>query len=88
MNISNLDNCTNIGQVIDLINDEFACDASAEEIAAEYALQGVAELDDEPINKVSVEVQLDALVDDRNPPAKFDYQEALELALKGGEENV
>lgn len=71
-----LENCRSIEQVVGLINDEMATDASAEMVAAKYAWDGAKEsgyTDDD-----SIEAQLDALVE---AGAEFDFSNALEMAI-------
>ncbi len=71
-----LSNCTKIEDVVALINDESATDATAEMVAAKYAWNGAEESgysDD-----ASIEAQLDALVE---AGAEFVFSEALEMAI-------
>lgn len=72
-----LDNCSSIEQVVVLINDELATDASAEMIAAKYAHDG-ADKAGYGINDSTLEAQLDVLV---NAGVNFDYLDALLLAV-------
>lgn len=71
-----LDNCTSIQQVIELINDEMATNATAEMVAAKYAWDGAQESG--YIDDANIEAQLDALVE---AGAEFDFQDALTLAI-------
>ena len=78
MKIANneLENCNSIGQVVELINDEMSTDASAEMVAAKYALDGAKESGYN--DNASIEAQLDSLVE---AGAEFDFRKALEMAI-------
>lgn len=71
-----LDNCTSIEQVVALINNEIATDASAEMVAAKYAFDGASDAGC-GTGDAELEVQLDAL---REAGAEFDYSDAFKLA--------
>ena len=71
-----LENCHGIDQVVELINCELVTDASEEMIAAKYAYDAAEEsgyTDD-----TSIEAHLDYLVE---AGAKFDFQDALKMAI-------
>ena len=72
-----LENCSSISQVAELINDEFASDASAELIAATYAIDGAGEAG-YGMGEDELSAQLDAL---EEAGAKFQLAEALEIAM-------
>ncbi len=79
MKIANnaLENCNSIAQVVELINDEFSSDATAEMIAAAYAIDGATEAG-YGLGEDDLSAQLDAI---QEVGAKFEYAKALELAL-------
>ena len=73
-----LKNCTSIEQVVELINNEFATDASPELIAAAYAVDA-AEMDDSIINPREIlEYHLEHL---RNAGARFGWSKAIDIAV-------
>lgn len=70
-----LENCNSIEEVVELINDETLTDASAEMIAAAYAIDS-AELD------IDIEYEIEAHLDELiERGAKFDFIEALEMTI-------
>ena len=73
-----LENCTNVEQVVELCNDEFATDASPELIAAAYAIDA-AEFTDDMSDREVLEHHLDFLTE---AGANFDYQKALKEAIE------
>ena len=74
--IEALTKCQSIEQVVELINDEFATDAESELIAAKYAVDAAVEMG-EGVGKEDIVPHLEAL-----SSAKFDFFDALELAIK------
>lgn len=71
-----LGSCQTIEQVVALINDEMASDASAEMIAAKYAHD--AAVDSGYISDDNIEAQLESLFE---AGAIFDFASALEMAI-------
>jgi hypothetical protein len=69
-----LGNCTKIEDVVELINDEFSSDATASQIAAAYAIESAVYNEEDELY-----AQLEAI---DNAGAKFQFAEALELAVK------
>ena len=76
--IAALENCSSLEQVVELINDEFATDATPEMIAAKYAYDSCAEAG-YGFEERNLDAAFDALIESG---AKFDYAEALEIALE------
>jgi hypothetical protein len=73
-----LENCTSLDQVVELINDEFATDATPEMIAAKYAYDSCGEAG-YGFEERNLDAAFDALIESC---AKFDYPEALKIALE------
>ena len=73
-----LTNCTKIEDVVKLINDEMSSDATAEMIAAAYAIDA-AEDAGYGCDKANLEAHLDII---QGAGAKFTYADALNLAVK------
>jgi len=73
-----LENCQNVGQVVALINDEFATDATPEMVAASYAQSAAVDAGFD-VTEENVEAHLNFLADFG---AKFDFAVALKLALE------
>ncbi len=71
-----LENCHSIKQVVELINNQSATDASAEMVAAAYAWNAAEESG--YTDNDSIEANLDFL---RDSGAEFDFSEALEMAI-------
>jgi len=78
MKIAALENCSSLEQVVELINDEFATDATPELIAAKYAYDSCAEAG-YGFSERNLDAAFDVLMEGG---AKFDYAEALEIALE------
>ena len=78
MKIAALENCSSLEQVVELINDEFATDATPEMIAAKYAYDSCAEAG-YGFEERNLDAAFDALL---RSGAKFDYPNALEIALE------
>ena len=78
MKIAALENCSSLEQVVELINDEFATDATPELIAAKYAYDSCGEAG-YGFSEMNLDAAFDALL---RSGAKFDYAEALEIALE------
>ena len=78
MKIAALENCSSLEQVVELINDEFATDATPEMISAKYAYDSCAEAG-YGFSEMNLDAAFDALL---RSGAKFDYAEALEIALE------
>ena len=72
------ENCTSLDQVVELINDEFATDATPELIAAKYAYDSCGEAG-YGFSEMNLDAAFDVLMEGG---AKFDYAEALEIALE------
>ena len=72
------DNCSSLEDVVQIVNDEFGTELTAEQLAAQYARDAVNEAGYE-INEKNIEAHLDVLFENE---AKFDYEEALKIALK------
>ena len=72
-----LKNCTSIEQVVELINNEFATDASPELIAAAYAVDA-AEFTDNISPREVLEFHLDYLL---NAGARFGWSKAVDIAV-------
>jgi septation ring formation regulator EzrA len=70
--------CSSLEQVVELINDEFATDATPEMIAAKYAYDSCAEAG-YGFEERNLDAAFDVLMESG---AKFDYAEALEIALE------
>jgi len=70
-----LEKCSSLEQVVELINDEFA---TPELIAAKYAYDSCAEAG-YGFSEMNLDAAFDALIESG---AKFDYPEALEIALE------
>jgi len=70
--------CSSLEQVVELINDEFATDATPEMISAKYAYDSCAEAG-YGFSEMNLDAAFDALIESG---AKFDYAEALEIALE------
>lgn len=79
-----LDNCNSIEQVVELINNEFSSDATAEMIAAAYALQAANEAG-YGVDESNIDYHLDYLKD---AGAKFNFNESLTLALNESIKNT
>ena len=76
--IAALEKCSSLEQVVELINDEFATDATPEMIAAKYAYDSCAEAG-YGFSEMNLDAAFDVLL---RSGAKFDYAEALEIALE------
>ena len=76
MTHNTLENCHSIEQVVALINEELATDASAERVAAEYAWGGAEESG--YTDNANIEAQLDTLAE---AGAAFDFRDAFKLAI-------
>ena len=76
--IAALENCSSLEQVVELINDEFATDATPELIAAKYAYDSCAEAG-YGFEERNLDAAFDVLMEGG---AKFDYPNALEIALE------
>jgi len=72
-----LESCNSLDQVVALINDESASDASSEIIAAAYAINSVEESGYD-LNEDNLEAQLDALI---LSGAWFVYHKSMEQAI-------
>ena len=75
MKIAALENCSSLEQVVELINDEFA---TPELIAAKYAYDSCGEAG-YGFSEMNLDAAFDVLMEGE---AKFDYAEALEIALE------
>lgn len=73
---SALNNCQSIDQVVELVNDNFATDASPEMIAAAYAVES-ANAAGYGTGELELECQLDVLME---AGAEFEFLDALALA--------
>jgi len=73
-----IENCTSLDQVVELINDEFATDATPEMISAKYAYDSCAEAG-YGFEERNLGAAFDVLIESG---AKFDYPNALEIALE------
>jgi len=80
MKIANnaLENCKTTEDVVNLINDEFATDATPEMVAAEYARTAAIEAGF-GITAENVEMHLDFLIEFG---AKFNWEAAIRIALR------
>ena len=76
--IAALENCSSLEQVVELINDEFATDATPELIAAKYAYDSCGEAG-YGFSEMNLDAAFDVLIESG---AKFDYPNALEIALE------
>ncbi len=72
-----LENCTSINQVVELMKSNTGTDATAETIAAAYAIDGATEAG-YGHDGANLESQLDALVE---AGAEFDFQDAMAQAI-------
>lgn len=73
-----LDDCTSIEQVVELMNNEFATDASPELIAAAYAIDSIDSEYNGTTIKDILECHMDFLID---AGAKFNFKKAIDIAL-------
>ncbi len=76
--MTNLNNCTSIDQVVDLINEDTLTLLEREEVAAKYALNAAEEAG-YGVEKREIEAHLDCLVE---AGAEFNYIKAVSLAIK------
>lgn len=70
------DNCNNIDQVIEIINNDFSCDLTKEKLVAIYVCDAIEKSDYKIYDEITIEFHMDILIQNG---AIFNYRKAIDI---------